>query len=246
MASLWRCRGSKAASLSAVLPALLLASQGSSAVAADTQSSVRPPALEGRTGCELWVGTVSGNDPSVLVEALICEGMNRAVTGQLQWSSLTSGYSVRDISGNWSEDHAKLSLHDTKIVVNKPNPTWVFCAVDQYDLTRAGDKLAGSYRSQKCNDTAAVRLTKKVQPEIALPPPVDDPAPSEPDEHAPEIEVTRKAPLSSCLCGTTRNQPSTAGGWLAMGALALAVRRARPSTATNARGRRSPRHDSSR
>jgi len=212
-------------------------------LAADSPSSARPPALEGRTGCELWVGTVSGNDPSVLVEALICEGMNRAVTGQLQWSSLTSGYSVRDISGSWSEGRAKLSLRDTKIAVNKPNPTWVFCQVDQYDLSRTGDKLDGSYRSEKCHDTARVKLTKKLQPEVALPPAVDDPAPSQPD--AVEVEETKKAPVSSCLCETAAIRSSTCGAWLAIGALALAFRRARPSTATTSRGRKSPRHDSS-
>lgn len=169
--------------------------------AADTSSSARPPALEGRTGCELWVGKVSGNDPSVLVEALICEGMNGVVSGQLQWSSLESGYSIRDIAGTW-QGRDKLSLHDTKMTVSKPNPGWVFCAVDAYTLARTGDQLNGSYTSRKCNDNATVTLTKKVAPSV-LPA-----APSEPDAIAPATPETREAdaakPQSSCACEVSR------------------------------------------
>jgi hypothetical protein len=227
----------------ASLSLALLSTLPAGALAADTQSSARPPALEGRTGCELWVGTVSGNDPSVLVEALVCEGINGAVTGQLQWSSLQSGYSIRDVAGSWSEGHAKLTLHDTKLVVNKPKPGWVFCEVDQYDLARTGDKLDGSYRSQKCHDTATVKLAKKAQqPEVAPAAPVDDPGAGESEAH--EVEDTKKVPTSSCLCEAAR-PCSNGGAWLAIGGLLIATSRAL-SCAAKPRDSRSPRRDSSR
>ncbi len=199
-----------------------------SASAADTSSSARPPALEGRTGCELWVGKVSGNDPSVLVEALICEGMNGAVTGQLQWSSLESGYSIRGIAGNW-QGSDKLSLHDTEMTVSKPNPGWVFCAVDAYELVRTGDQLNGSYTSKKCNDRATVALTKKAAPPLVSPAPRElEPA------AAPEKEDERAAePLkreSSCTCETPRaatRDVASAAPLVALAVVSLARRRRR-------------------
>jgi hypothetical protein len=62
-------------------------------------SAGRPPALAGQQGCDLWHGSFSGNDPSVLVEARLCTDEAGQVTGLVQWSSLTSGYNVRDVSG---------------------------------------------------------------------------------------------------------------------------------------------------
>jgi MYXO-CTERM domain-containing protein len=217
--------------------AIMLASAPSPARAADTESSGRPPALEGRTGCELWVGKVSGNDPSVLVEALICEGINGAVTGQLQWSSLQSGYSIRDIAGSWKGSD-KLNLHDTKIAVSKPNPGWQFCQVDSYDLTRSGDQLRGSYHSQKCNDRASVTLTKKaVQP--SLPPAVPE-AEQNPVEPAPEATRGEEAPSakSSCACRTAGEdaRDGSCAAFFALALLRLARRRRARSLAASSAG----------
>jgi MYXO-CTERM domain-containing protein len=188
--------------------------------AADTSSSARPPALEGRTGCELWVGKVSGNDPSVLVEALLCEGMNGEVSGQLQWSSLESGYSIRDIAGRW-QGKGTLSLHDTKMTVSKPNPGWVFCTVDSYDLVRTGDQLNGSYTSRKCNDRASVALTKKAAPPPVIPAPseIEPAAPdrANEDERAPE----RRQRDSSCACETPHAAPSELAAAAPLALLAL-------------------------
>src|SRR5229473_3460381 len=58
------------------------------------QKSERPPPLEPQAGCELWHGTFSGNDPSVLVEARLCTDEQAGITGDVQWSSLVSGYNV--------------------------------------------------------------------------------------------------------------------------------------------------------
>jgi hypothetical protein len=186
--------------------------------AKDTDSSARPPALEGKSGCELWVGKVSGNDPSVVVEALICEGMNGAVTGQLQWSSLQSGYSIRDIAGSW-QGRDKLSLHDTKMAVSKPNAGWVFCTVDAYELSRTGDQLNGSYTSRKCNDRATVTLTKKAAPPVVVPPAPAEPEAAEPEPARAIEESTRPQKESSCACEAPRAAAHEAG--LPLLALAL-------------------------
>jgi hypothetical protein len=192
------------------------------AIARDTGSSARPPALEGKTGCELWVGKVSGNDPSVLVEALICEGMNGAVSGQLQWSSLQSGYSIRDIAGNW-QGRDKLSLHDTKMTVSKPNAGWVFCTVDAYELSRTGDQLNGSYVSRKCNDRATVTLTKKAAPPVAPGP--AEPEPVEPEPARAIEESERPKERSSCACEAPHARAHDAGSPLLALALVSCVRR---------------------
>jgi hypothetical protein len=219
----------------AALVAAALAAWPADARGADTDSSARPPALEGRTGCELWVGTVSGNDPSVLVEALICEGMNGAVTGQLQWSSLKSGYSIRDIAGDWKGRDA-LRLHDTKMAVSKPNPGWVFCLVDSYELTRNGDKLTGFYTSKKCSDRATVALTKKAVPAAPLPPEPSpsEPSPSEPmpsdlDPRADAEPAKPTTPPSACACRSVGAEANDARGaaLLAGAALVSCARRKR-------------------
>lgn len=207
----------------------------SPANAADTTSSARPPALEGKTGCELWVGKVSGNDPSVLVEALICDGLNGSVSGQLQWSSLQSGYSIRDIAGSWlSRD--KVVLHDTKMAVSKPNPGWVFCPVDSYELTRSGDQLNGFYISKKCSDRATVALTKKASPPVVVPPAPPEPEVVTPDP-ATEPPSRRPADKSSCACEAPAAPPG--GAWLAalvLPVVSCARRRRARSRATRSRG----------
>lgn len=225
-------RPSRTGWLSAVVT-MTMTLTGATALARDTQSSARPPPLEGRTGCELWVGKVSGNDPSVLIEALLCEGMDGAVSGQLQWSSLESGYSIRDIAGRREGD--KLHLHDTKMPVAKPNPGWVFCAVDSYELTRSGDQLNGTYLSKKCNDRATVALTKKGAPTPAqsASPDRDPVADMDP---APQSEPMRdaKPETSSCACRTSPNEASSREAAAAFLACALVsfARRARSRAAT--------------
>ncbi len=200
-----------------------------STVWARTEPAARPPPLEGRTGCELWVGTVSGNDPSVLVEALICEGIDGSVSGQLQWSSLTSGYSIRDISGQWSQSRDKLAMSDSRIVVNKPNPGWRFCTVDQYDLTLiAPTKLRGSYRSSACSDTAKVELDKKVVP--APVPTLEPEEPSPPPASEPEAESRdpKQPAASGCSCRSAADDGAAGGSVLtALALLALTRRRVR-------------------
>lgn len=147
--------------------------------------ATRPPPLAPAPACELWEGTVSGNDPSVLVHARLCPAGDH-VTGVLQWSSLRSGWNVRDIEGTWSPDHTALTLRDLRVTESRPQPGWRFCTVDRYDLRAVGlDVLTGSYVSRACDDHAQVELRRSQRAEAVevprLPaPPVVPTAPAMP------------------------------------------------------------------
>jgi hypothetical protein len=118
----------------------------------------RPPALMAQPGCELWRGTFSGNDPSVLVEASLCIDSSNFVKGVVQWSSLKSGYNVREVSGIRGPN-GELSLSDTAFRVSRPRFGWWFCLIDHYALTLwEPDHLVGSYESHACRDYAKVDL----------------------------------------------------------------------------------------
>jgi hypothetical protein len=118
----------------------------------------RPPALQEQRGCELWNGTFSGNDPSVLVEARLCTDNQSQVTGVVQWSSLRSGYNVREVVGASNSD-GRVVLHDTGFREYHPLFWWRFCLIDQYVLDHDGSNhLVGTYQSDACNDQASVNL----------------------------------------------------------------------------------------
>ena len=121
----------------------------------------RPAPLVAPEGCELWVGTVSGNDPSVKVELVLCPEGN-AVRGTLQWSSTLSGSNVRDVQGSWDASRRSLTLRDLRVRDQHPEPGWRFCVVDDYRLTRTpGGALHGTYFSSACRDRARVRLQRR-------------------------------------------------------------------------------------
>ncbi len=124
----------------------------------------RPPALEPQSGCELWRGTFSGNDPSVLVEARFCPNEQGGVTGLVQWSSLSSGYNVREVSGS-REANGNLVLRDLRFRENRPKAAWHFCLIDKYSLAaEASDHLAGSYVPRACGDHARIDLRRVTAP----------------------------------------------------------------------------------
>ncbi|MBI4950596.1 MAG: hypothetical protein HY908_01050, partial [Myxococcales bacterium] len=128
-----------------------------------------PPDLVAEGECEAWIGTVSGNDPSVRVSARLCPAGGDAVKGQLQWSSLKSGYSVRDVEGRWLDGKKKLDMRDVRVAESHPNPGWIFCTVDKYDLAlEAPNELRGTYVSAACSDHARVTLSRVPKP--AAPP----------------------------------------------------------------------------
>jgi hypothetical protein len=138
--------------------ALTLAVLLVAAVAAPAIALERPPPLTHLDGCELWRGTVSGNDPSVLTELRLCPSGADGLVGKLQWSSTTSGYSIREVEGTRRGTHVE--LHDTRFAQYRPAGSWRFCLVDHYRLDQNGDHLDGSYDSAACRDHARVTLTR--------------------------------------------------------------------------------------
>jgi hypothetical protein len=118
----------------------------------------RPPALQPQSGCELWRGTFSGNDPSVLVEARLCTDNQGEVTGVVQWSSLRSGYNIREVAGTREPD-GRLVLHDVQFRESHSRFWWRFCLIDQYVLEQdTHNHLIGTYQSHACNDRADINL----------------------------------------------------------------------------------------
>ena len=120
----------------------------------------RPPPVQAQNGCELWRGTFSGNDPSVLVEARLCTDTQGRVTGVVQWSSLKSGFNEREVAG--IRDAARdIELHDLSFLQYHPKFLWKFCLIDRYTLDTDGpDHLVGSYESQACSDNAQMNLRR--------------------------------------------------------------------------------------
>ncbi len=120
----------------------------------------RPPPLQAEAGCELWRGKFSGNDPSVMVEARLCSDQRGRVTGVVQWSSLKSGYNLREVEG-LRAPNGDVSLYDVRFREYHPKFSWTFCLIDRYTLAREGEeRLVGSYVSQSCHDNAQVDLTR--------------------------------------------------------------------------------------
>ena len=173
---------------------ILLLATGTPAAA---NAAERPPLPEAAAGCERFVGTSSGNDPSVRLVLLLCERDDVSADGedfggQVQWSSLRSGWSLRDVAGRRIE--GGIELHDVRIVEQAPEPGWHFCTVDVWDLQANGDRLDGTYRSAACRDSAEVHLTRMTEdaapgdPSVGETPP---PPPSlPPSGDSPPVEGT--------------------------------------------------------
>ena len=106
--------------------------------------------------CTRYHGTVTGNDPSVVVTATLCQN-GPTVRGELVWLSRNSGRSIHELSGSWSA--GQLVLHDVQLR-GTPRPGWRFCLIDRYALSGAGDRLAGTYRSSACRDDATISLVR--------------------------------------------------------------------------------------
>ncbi len=152
----------------------------------------RPPPLAPPTGCELWVGRASGNDPSTQIELQLCPQADGSVAGALQWSSTVSGWNVRDVSGRLQPDGTTLFLRDDRVREERPEPGWRFCTVDRYTLARSGDRMTGRYHSTACRDdgTVTLRLSGSLAGQAVpgvpggtwnTPPPPSQPNPSQPN-----------------------------------------------------------------
>lgn len=118
----------------------------------------RPDRLPPKVGCTDWTGTASGNDPSVVVRLQLC-GDGNAVSGSIQWSSRLSGWTRRAIEGT-RDANGRLALRDLGFLEDRPALGWRFCLVDHYDLSPAGDALAGTYDSAACSDHASLDLRR--------------------------------------------------------------------------------------
>ena len=132
-----------------------------------------PPLLEGQSGCEDWQGTASGNDPSVRLHLQLCAAEAGRVRGRVQWSSLESGWNVREVEGRWTA--SRLQLSDVRLSESHPNPGWRFCVIDRWRLERQGDRLQGEYVSEACRDRARVHLERVAagRPSPSVPPNAD-------------------------------------------------------------------------
>lgn len=120
----------------------------------------RPPRLVPQSGCELWVGRASGNDPSMQIELELCPQADGQLLGSLQWSSTLSGWNVRDLHGHYEPGGRALSLSDDRVRAERPAPGWRFCTVDLYTLERVGDHLSGRYHSSACTDDGTMSLDR--------------------------------------------------------------------------------------
>lgn len=120
----------------------------------------RPPRLGTPDGCELWVGTSSGNDPSTQIELRLCPQPDGRVAGAIQWSSTLSGWNLRDVSGQFDAAGTGLTLRDDRIAAQRPEPGWRFCTVDRYTLARDGDHIRGRYHSAACTDDGTITLER--------------------------------------------------------------------------------------
>lgn len=199
-------------------------------------SRSHPPLLQGASGCELWQGQAKGNDAAVRLSVRLCQG-KAGVTGQVQWSSLRSGWNLRQVAGAYDKQGKQLRLRDLRILKQRPKPGWRFCVIDRYQLRRVGqDLLQGGYWSSACDDRAEVvlRLVKAeddgqqarpAAPDVSTPAPTPPaPAPSTPAPRPDNPDRATAAPSRGC--GGCALDPASDGtsGWPLLALLAL-VRR---------------------
>lgn len=154
-----------------------------------------PQPLPERSGCVRYEGSASGNDPTVRVVLLLCPN-GPDLSGELQWSSLNSGWNVRQLVGHLEE--GVYSLSDVAVLRERPNPGWYFCTIDAYRLTVEGTSLTGTYVSKACSDQGTLEL--KLMSTDAPPPDLAPP---------PEGLAPRKLPagLDGCACAVVPAAP---------------------------------------
>ena len=192
------------------------------------EQAPRPPPLPPEPGRELWRGTVRGNDPSVQVEARLCPEGDRIV-GMLQWSSTVSGWNRRSVEGAWEAGRTRLVMRDTAVVEQRPQPGWVFCTVDRYELSpTAPGVLDGTYDSAACRDHAITHLQLVSTDESPLPRTVDRPTPPAPPPTVPPPPPLRPTVSRASPCSAA-GPVDIGGAWallpFAAAALRLAARR---------------------
>jgi hypothetical protein len=118
----------------------------------------RPPPLRAPPECQLFRGSARGNDPTQLVEMVLCVD-GSAARGTFQTSSLRSGWSKRSFVGAVIEPRARLSLRETAFIDDRPNPRWRFCLIDRYDLRfTTATHVESDYHSSACRDDGHISM----------------------------------------------------------------------------------------
>lgn len=202
----------------AALVTLAILSAAASAQAQGTvqmQDPRRPPPLSRTSRCEVWAGTVSGNDPTAQASMQVCAEDGARVRGVFLWSSLQSGWDRRAFEGEWSADGQTLTLRDTHMIESHPMNGWMLCTADRYDLRRvAPTRLEGSYLSAGCSDRGTLSLALQGDGEIAT-----SPAPP------PSPTATTPAPsrrTARCGCAVPGRSLPRDGGLYALLAMGVA------------------------
>jgi hypothetical protein len=105
--------------------------------------------------CESFEGGLSGNDPDAAATLVLCRSDDR-LYGRLRVEG-SSGVSVGELIGEVGAD-GHVVLADTGPLVDEPRPGWMFCFDDVFDLTwdPLAQRLAGTYRSEQCDDTGTI------------------------------------------------------------------------------------------
>jgi MYXO-CTERM domain-containing protein len=202
---------------------LLLASRVGAQGTVQAHDPRRPPPLEPGDRCEVWEGTISGNDPTAQASMQVCALEGARVRGVFLWSSLQSGWDRRAFEGAWSADGQTLTLRDTHMIESHPMNGWMLCTADRYELRRTvPTRLDGTYVSTGCSDRGTLSLLLRGTGTLPEAPPHADasavPVPAEP----PRV----RRPRCGCEAGSSRSPGALLGLALAA-AITLRRRRAR-------------------
>lgn len=152
-----------------------------------TDDPRRPPPLQAPPNCQLYRGSARGNDPTQLVELVLCLD-GASVRGTFQTSSLNSGWSKRSFDGSVVEPGARLALRETAFLERRSNPGWRFCLIDRYDLrftTRT--HIESDYHSTACNDDGHISVDLVGELDAGTP---DSGALVEPPREQPRVVIT--------------------------------------------------------
>lgn len=198
--------------------------------------SRRPPPLEPPPSCELWRGSARGNDPTQVIEMILCSnGTN--VHGTFQTSSLNSGWSKRTFVGNVVRPQQELSLREERFVENRPNSGWRFCLIDRYQLVFSSPThFEADYHSEDCHDNGHISADRIVGADagVVTDPSTLDAGPLHPQELTrsrpqiilvPPAESTRRRWFGCSVRPDKTTQPTPV--WMTFAALTLVLARRR-------------------
>ena len=100
------------------------------------------------------------------LELYLCKN-GTALNGEILLSGAQSGFSVRALVGSVAPD-GSLSLQETNSVEEGRAAEWKFCSDTRYSLNPGADGFVrGTYRSDGCDDSAAVFLIPDEVPPAA-------------------------------------------------------------------------------